>query len=79
MTEDSRPPNPLAIVEEIASANEWECQRTREDEISIEFPGHWCAYHLHFVWSEDLAAMHLSCFMDMKVPKKRVLAVAGGG
>lgn len=68
--------NPLDIVEEIVSANEWSFQRSADDELSVEFSGHWCAYHLHFVWSEDLSAMHLSCFMDMKVPKKRFAAVA---
>jgi hypothetical protein len=68
--------NPLDIVEEIVAANEWSFQRSADDELSVEFPGHWCAYHLHFVWSEDLSAMHLSCFMDMKVPKRRFTAVA---
>jgi hypothetical protein len=67
--------NPLDLVEEIVSANEWSFQRSA-DELSVEFPGHWCAYHLHFVWSQDLAAMHLSCFMDMKVPKRRFTPVA---
>ncbi len=68
--------NPLDLVEEIVNANEWPCQRSAPDELTVEFSGHWCAYHLHFVWSEDLSAMHLSCFMDMKVPKKRFPAVA---
>ena len=63
--------NPLDIVEEIVTANEWSFERAADDELSVEFPGHWCGYHLHFVWSQDLSAMHLSCFMDMKVPKKR--------
>ncbi len=68
--------NPLDIVEEIVTANEWSFERAADDELSVEFPGHWCGYHLHFVWSQDLSAMHLSCFMDMKVPKKRFGAVA---
>ena len=68
--------NPLDIVEEIVSANEWTFQRSGDDELSVDFPGHWCSYHLHFVWSQDLSAMHLSCFMDMKVPKKRFTPVA---
>lgn len=68
--------NPLDLIEEIVSENEWSFQRSGSDELSVEFPGHWCSYHLHFVWSEDLSAMHLSCFMDMKVPKKRFVAAA---
>jgi hypothetical protein len=73
-TESTR--NPLDVVEELVVANEWTFQRNGSDEMSVEFPGHWCAYHLHFVWSEDLSAMHLSCFMDMKVPKARFAPVA---
>ena len=40
--------NPLDIVEEIVSANEWSFERPADDELSVEFPGHWCGYHLHF-------------------------------
>jgi hypothetical protein len=35
--------NPLDIVEEIVAANEWSFQRSGDDELSVEFPGHWCA------------------------------------
>ncbi len=68
--------NPLDLLEEIVTANEWSFERAGDDEMAIEFPGHWCGYHLHFVWSEELSAMHLSCFMDMRIPKKRLTAVA---
>jgi len=33
--------NPLDIVEEIVSANEWSFQRSADDELSVDFPGHW--------------------------------------
>lgn len=72
-TESAR--NPLDLLEEIVSANEWPFERTGEDEMAVEFAGHWCGYHLHFVWSADLGAFHLSCFLDMRVPKRRQSAV----
>jgi hypothetical protein len=34
--------NPLDIVEEIVSANEWSFDRTSEDEMIVDFPGQWC-------------------------------------
>jgi hypothetical protein len=68
--------NPLDTLEEMVSANEWVFERNGEDEMAVEYPGHWCGYHLHFVWSEDLNAIHLSSFMDMKVPKKKFPDVA---
>jgi hypothetical protein len=68
--------NPLDLVEEIVCAHQWPFQRSGADELAVEFSGHWCSYHLHFVWSEDLSAMHLSCFMDVKIPKRRFGAIA---
>ncbi len=68
--------NPIDLIEEIVVAHEWPCQRSGDDELTVEFAGHWCSYHLHFVWSSDLSAFNLSAFMDMKVPKARYMAVA---
>jgi hypothetical protein len=68
--------NPLDLLEEIVSANEWAFERSGDDEMAVEYPGHWCGYHMHFVWSEDLNAMHLSCFMDMRVPNKKLNAIS---
>ncbi len=69
-------PNPLDTLEEIVSANEWSFERSGDDEMAVEYPGHWCGYHLHFVWSEDLNAIHLSCFMDMRIPKKKLIDIS---
>jgi hypothetical protein len=68
--------NPIDLIEEIVNAHEWPFQRAGEDELTVEFAGHWCSYHLHFVWSSDLSAVNLSAFLDMKVPKPRLTAVA---
>ena len=68
--------NPLDRLEEIVSANEWPFERPGEDEMAVEYAGHWCGYQLHFVWSQDLNAMHLSCFMDMRVPKARLKPIS---
>jgi len=63
--------NPLDLIEEIVSANEWAFDRQSEDEITVSFPGQWCAYHMHFSWHGELSAMHFSCALDMKVPRNR--------
>lgn len=68
--------NPLDLLEEIGTANEWAFQRSGEDEMAIELQGQWSSYHLHFVWSQDLSAMHLSCYMDLRIPKKKLTPVA---
>jgi hypothetical protein len=67
--------NPIDLVEEIVSANEWAHDRASEEELVVEISGRWCDYRLYFVWQEELCAMHFSCGFDMKVPKGRRAAV----
>ncbi|ASG19945.1 MULTISPECIES: YbjN domain-containing protein [Nitrospirillum] len=67
--------NPLDIVEEIVSANEWPFERASEDEMIVEINGRWCDYRLFFVWQNEVSAMQFSCQFDMKVPPARKLAV----
>lgn len=67
--------NPIDLVEEIVSANEWAHDRASEEELVVEISGRWCDYRLYFVWQEELCAMHFSCGLDMKVPKGRRTAV----
>lgn len=64
--------NPLDLIEEIVTANEWTFDRTSDDEMIVDFPGHWCGYHLHFSWHGEFSAMHFTCALDMKVPKNRL-------
>jgi len=63
--------NPLDIVEEIVTANEWPFDRSNEDEMIVEIAGRWCDYRLYFVWQEEVSAMQFSCQFDMKVPPIR--------
>jgi hypothetical protein len=67
--------NPIDLVEEIVSANEWAHDRASDEELVVEITGRWCDYRLYFVWQEEICAMHFSCGFDMKVPKGRRAAV----
>lgn len=60
--------NPLDLVEEIVTANEWPFDRASDDEMIVEIAGRWCDYRLFFVWQEEVSAMQFSCQFDMKVP-----------
>jgi hypothetical protein len=72
---DQLPANPLDIVEELVSANEWAFDRASEEEMVVEAAGRWGDYRMHFIWQEDLSAMYFSCLLDLKVPPhKRGLA-----
>jgi hypothetical protein len=69
-TIDSRN-NALAVVEDIAAANNWSFERSGEDEIMIVSKGNWTDYQLTFTWMEEIEALHLACAFDMKIPAPR--------
>ena len=60
--------NPLDLLEELVSANDWPFDRSSDCELIAEVSGHWCDYHLCFVWQEEVAAILFSCHFDSKVP-----------
>jgi hypothetical protein len=60
--------NPLDILEEIVSANEWLFDRTNDDELVVELSGRWCHYRMFFVWQRVIGALQFSCQFDMKIP-----------
>jgi hypothetical protein len=67
--------NPLDILEEIISANDWPFDRASSDEMFVEIEGRWCNYRLFFFWQDDVSAMQFSCQYDMRVPVNRRQAV----
>ena len=66
--ERERATNPLDVLEQIVSSNEWVFERRSDGEMAAEAPGKWCDYGLFFSWSPEISAMHFSCAFDMKVP-----------
>lgn len=66
--------NPLDMVEKIAVANDWPFHRQSDDELAAEISGQWCHYKLWFAWHPEMGVLHLSCALDMKVPKKKLQA-----
>ncbi len=65
------PSNPLDILEEIVSANEWLFDRANDDELIVELAGRWCHYRMFFVWQKEIGALQFSCQFDMKVPEAK--------
>ncbi len=58
--------NPIDIVEELVSANEWAFERASDEEMLVEVVGRWASYRMHFVWQRDLSSMYFSCLLDAK-------------
>jgi hypothetical protein len=67
-THPERATNPLDVLEQIVTANEWAFERRSDGEMAAEAPGKWCDYGLYFSWSPEISAMHFSCAFDLKVP-----------
>ncbi|MBF0334264.1 MAG: YbjN domain-containing protein [Alphaproteobacteria bacterium] len=63
--------NPLDVVEQFVTANDWPFDRRNDEELAVEIPGRWCDYSLYFAWREDLGAMHFTCAFDVKVPANK--------
>lgn len=68
--------NPLDLLEEIVSANEWAFQRMGEDEILVSLEGRWCDYQLHFGWCGEVSALQFACSLDMRVPAEKRVRVS---
>lgn len=67
--------NPLDVLEELVSANEWPCDRHSECELMVQVAGRWCAYHMYVVWEREMNAMFFSCQLDLRVPETKRGAV----
>jgi hypothetical protein len=67
--------NPLDMLEQIVTANDWVFDRRTDEEMAAEAPGQWCDYGLYFNWSHEISAMHFTCTFDLKVPEKRRAAL----
>ena len=63
--------NPLDLLEELVSANDWPFDRASDCELMVKVGGRWCVYHMFFVWEDDLKAIFFSCQLEQKVPDTR--------
>ena len=69
--EFERDSNPVDLVEQVASLNDWAFERTG-DEITMTVTGVWADYDVSMSWMEDFEALHLACAFDLKVPESRM-------
>ncbi len=69
------PQNPLDLVEELVSANNWTFERANAAELVAAISGSWCDYRLYFGWVEEIGAMQFSAMYDMRVPQASRAAV----
>ena len=68
----SRISNPVDLVEDIAGHNDWTCERTGADELTLTVAGQWTDYHVSLNWRDDLETLHIACAFDAKIPDNRL-------
>jgi len=64
--------NPIDLIERLAGAHDWTCDRTNDDELTLVIAGTWTDYHVSLNWRDDLEALHLACAFDFRVPENRL-------
>jgi hypothetical protein len=67
--------NPVDLVEQFASGQDWPTERTNEDELTMTVAGTWADYHVSLNWREDLESLHIACAFDFRVPDARLTEV----
>lgn len=70
------PTNPLDLVEEIVSSNDWNFDRTSHEEMVVEIGGQWSDYVLFFAWREEMKLLQFCCAFEMRIPANRRSAVS---
>ncbi len=64
--------NPVDLMERVASAHDWACERASDDELTLIVAGSWTDYHVSLNWRHDLEVLHLACAFDFKIPDNRL-------
>ena len=64
--------NPIDLIERLAAAHDWTCDRTNDDELTLVIAGTWTDYHVSLNWRSDLETLHIACAFDAKIPENRL-------
>lgn len=64
-------PNPMDVVEAVASMRGWNFERPVDDEINMTIVGSWSDLHVCLNWRDDLESVHLAATFDLRIPDGR--------
>ncbi len=64
-------PNPMDVMEALASVRGWSFDRPGDDEVNMTVEGSWCDLHVCMNWRDDLESVHLAATFDLRVPLNR--------
>ena len=64
--------DPLDLVEDIISRNDWDFERDKNKNIHVEVGGEWCDYQLSFGINDEYNLLYISCVLDINIPEHRL-------
>ena len=64
--------HPIDIVQSLASHNEWEFDRTGDNQISMSVEGQWRTYGVTLAWSDYDETLRMICSFEMEPPQERL-------
>jgi hypothetical protein len=70
-SQETRPGNPLDLLEELVNANNWAADRPSDVELAFQVSGQWADYNVWSVWHEHLRAIYFACHFDCRVPEAK--------
>lgn len=59
--------NPLDIIEDVLTSNNWIFNRMDTNELIVQVTGKSCDYRLIFLWQEEMNAIQFCCQYDMHI------------
>lgn len=69
--------HPIDIVETLASHNDWDFDRTADNQISMAVEGQWRTYSVTLAWSDYDQTLRMVCSFEMEPPQERLDALYG--
>ena len=64
--------HPIDLVETLAAAHAWDCDRLTEDQIAMTVEGLWRTYALTLAWNPGEEVLRLICTFEMEPPADRM-------
>ncbi len=64
-------PNPMDVVEMVASTRGWYTERSVDNEVTMVIEGSWANLHVCLNWRADLESIHLASTFDLRIPEGR--------
>jgi hypothetical protein len=64
------PTNPIGLVEEYTLDQDWNAERTNENELWSELPSQWGSQRLWVVFHDDTEFLQFNCYLNLKIPSR---------